>query len=627
MRPSRPSIPPRCRAGRRCAPSSDRRASSPARRGRPRGSSSAARGLHRHASPSLPGLKKSCQVQLKKSYLTPFLGRVYSTDAIAAGARRLDDRRGGPAGAARRRPNRGLGAGGAGGGARGGERRLGPGAARPGPAATRRPRDPARAPRQGRERPGAHHHRARRGVRPHRRARRRRRRLPGEALRPGRALGARARGVAPARGALRLGDAPRSARARYRHAPRDVEGQGCRALGARIRTPRGARRSPRRLPHARAARGAPLRLGGGDREQRGGSAHPRAEEEARSRRDPQRARHGLHDRRGRRLMSMRRRLLFWLLSSVLAGGLAAAAGPTLMPFAVARPLMGFLIWGRVGREVRFLESTAQAGAKRSPESLEPIGGERVPEEIQPLVGALNALLARLGGALAHQRQFIADAAHELRTPLTALRLQLQLAERARDEAEREKAHGMLREGIARAVHLVEQLLTLARQDPEASMASPADVDIAQLARAIVEAEETAASHKALALGASAAEPVVVRGDRAALRALIENLVDNALRYTPSGTVAVRAYRQGGEGILEVEDSGPGIPEGERVRVFDRFYRGEAAAQGGSGLGLAIVRRIAERHGGTVELLDPAAGRGLLARVKLPLKQGAALSPA
>src|SRR5258707_3097668 len=155
-------------------------------------------------------------------------------------------------------------------------------------------------------------------------ARRRRRRPPGEARRPGRALGARARGVAPARGALRLGDAPRSARARYRHAPGDVEGQGCRALGARIRTPRGARRSPRRLPHARAARGAPLRLGGGDREQRGGSAHPRAEEEARSRRDPQRARHGLHDRQGRRLMSMRRRLLFWLLSSVLAGGLAAA---------------------------------------------------------------------------------------------------------------------------------------------------------------------------------------------------------------------------------------------------------------------------------------------------------------
>ena len=296
----------------------------------------------------------------------------------------------------------------------------------------------------------------------------------------------------------------------------------------------------------------------------------------------------------------------------------AAAWRTLMPFLVALPLMGFLIWRLVGQEVKFLESTAQAVAKRSPESLDPIGGERVPEEIQPLVGALNELLGRLGGALAHQRQFIADAAHELRTPLTALRLQLQLAERAHDSAERDKAHGMLREGIARAVHLVEQLLTLARQDPEAPMATPAQVDIAELARTIAQADETAAAEKGLTLGASAGEPVVVRGDRAALRALIENLVDNAIRYTPSGSIAVRAYSRDADAILEVEDSGAGIPPAERQRVFDRFYRGESAAQGGTGLGLAIVRRIAERHGGVVELLDPPAGPGLLVRVRLPV---------
>ena len=299
-------------------------------------------------------------------------------------------------------------------------------------------------------------------------------------------------------------------------------------------------------------------------------------------------------------------------------GLAlAAAWRTLMPFLVALPLMGLLIWRLVGHEVKFLESTAQAVAKRTPESLEPIGGERVPEEIQPLVGALNGLLGRLGAALAHQRQFTADAAHELRTPLTALRLQLQLAERARDDAEREKAHGMLRDGIARAVHLVEQLLTLARQDPEAPMATPVDVDIAELARTIAEAEESVIAEKGLALATRIEVPVVVRGDRAALRALMENLVDNAIRYTPTGSVTVRAYRQGGDAIFEVEDSGPGIPAAERARVFDRFYRGEAAAEGGTGLGLAIVRRIAERHGGTVELHDPPAGQGVLVRVKLP----------
>jgi two-component system, OmpR family, sensor kinase len=305
----------------------------------------------------------------------------------------------------------------------------------------------------------------------------------------------------------------------------------------------------------------------------------------------------------------------------------AAAWRTLIPFLVALPLMGFLIWRLVGREVKFLESTAQAVAKRSPESLEPIGGKRIPEEIQPLVGALNGLLGRLGSALAHQRQFIADAAHELRTPLTALRLQLQLAERARDEAEREKAHGMLREGIARAVHLVEQLLTLARQDPDAPTATPAAVDIAELARTIVQAEENAAAGKGLALATHADGPVMVRGDRAALRALLENLVDNALRYTSTGSVSVRAYRKGADAILEVEDSGPGIPAAERARVFDRFYRGEAVAAGGTGLGLAIVRRITERHGGRVELLDPQGGQGLLVRVTFPASGDYALRPA
>jgi len=128
-----------------------------------------------------------------------------------------------------------------------------------------------------------------------------------------------------------------------------------------------------------------------------------------------------------------------------------AAWRTLIPFLVALPLIGFLIWRLVGRELLFLESTAQAVARRNPDSLEPIVDATVPEEIQPLVTALNGLLARLGGALAQQRVFVADAAHELRTPLTALRLQLQLAERAHDPQEREKAYGMLREGIARAV--------------------------------------------------------------------------------------------------------------------------------------------------------------------------------
>jgi two-component system OmpR family sensor kinase len=280
--------------------------------------------------------------------------------------------------------------------------------------------------------------------------------------------------------------------------------------------------------------------------------------------------------------------------------------------------MGLLIWRLVGRELRFLQSAAQDVARRTPEALEPIvSQEAIPEEIQPLVTALNGLLGRLGHALTQQRHFIADAAHELRTPLTALRLQLQLAERAQDRAEREKAYGMLREGIARATRVVEQLLALARQDPDAPVEGSRPVDLAEVAKSVAHAQEPAASARGLSLGVEAPAPVVVKGDAEALRAALENLVDNAIRYTPAGRVTVRAFAEGGDAIVEVEDTGPGIPAAERARVFDRFYRGEGMAEGGSGLGLAIVRRIAERHGGRAQLLDPLHGDGIRVRVRLP----------
>ena len=300
----------------------------------------------------------------------------------------------------------------------------------------------------------------------------------------------------------------------------------------------------------------------------------------------------------------------------------SASFRTLVPFLLALPLMGFAIWRLVGREVRVLQATAQAVAQRTPESLAPIEPESVPEEVQPLVDSLNGLLGRLGGALAQQRQFIGDAAHELRTPLTALRLQLQLAERAHDEAERARAHADLRDGINRAVHVVEQLLTLARADPEAGNAMRGPVDMMELAQSVVHEHEAAAG----ALGVSLVlelrdSPLVVQGDRAALRTMLDNLIGNAVRHgrgqAQPDTIVVRAHAGDAGVVLEVEDSGPGIPQAERERVFDRFYRGEAAAEGGSGLGLAIVRRIAQHHGGKVELMEGAGGRGLLARVLLP----------
>jgi two-component system OmpR family sensor kinase len=294
-----------------------------------------------------------------------------------------------------------------------------------------------------------------------------------------------------------------------------------------------------------------------------------------------------------------------------------AAWRTLLPFLVALPFMGWLIWVLVGREVKVLARTAKDVARRTPESLEPIASKAVPDEVQPLVGALNGLMARLGDALGQQKTFIADAAHELRTPLTALQLQLQLAERARDEGERQRAHAMLREVIARATHVVEQLLALARADPQVSSAAIGRFDLAEIVRTVAQAQRPSAQAKSLALEVAAAQPVEMDGDRAALRALVENLVDNAIRYTPQGTVTVRCYSGVQAAVLEVQDSGPGIAPAERERVFDRFYRSEAAVEGGTGLGLAIVRRIAERHSGQVELLDAPGGPGLLVRITFP----------
>ena len=293
-----------------------------------------------------------------------------------------------------------------------------------------------------------------------------------------------------------------------------------------------------------------------------------------------------------------------------------AALRTLVPFLIALPLMGLLIWRLVGQEMRVLASTATAVARRTPESLEPIATRSVPSEIQPLVIALNGLMSRLGGALSGQRQFIADAAHELRTPLTALKLQLQLAERARNEDERGKAHEMLREGISRAVRLVEQLLALARIDPDApSRRDP--VDLALVARSVVEAHGARAEAAGIALQLDAGSPVMLQGNRGAIETLLDNLVDNALRYTAAGRITVRAHLEGSRPVLEVEDTGPGIPAADRARVFDRFYRGESAPTGGSGLGLAIVKRIAERHGATVALADGENAKGLKVTVTFP----------
>jgi two-component system, OmpR family, sensor kinase len=298
---------------------------------------------------------------------------------------------------------------------------------------------------------------------------------------------------------------------------------------------------------------------------------------------------------------------------------ASMALRTIMPLLAVLPFLAILIWFTIARGLEPLDRVAAAVARRSPALLEPLPERDLPREVQPLVGALNGLLLRLRHTLEAQRAFVADAAHELRTPLAAVHLQAQLAERATTDTERAAALAELKGGLERATRLVEQLMTLAREEPGVTDTPSQPVALAALAREAVADLAPLAGAKGIDLGLSSATELTVRGDMNALRTLISNLVDNAIRYTPAGgRVDVAVAYDGVDAVLTVRDSGPGIALEDRERVFDRFYRGsEAGGVRGSGLGLAIVKRIADRHWASVALETGIDGKGLGVMVRFP----------
>jgi len=297
----------------------------------------------------------------------------------------------------------------------------------------------------------------------------------------------------------------------------------------------------------------------------------------------------------------------------MAGESAAKVVP---PMLVLLLVVGGLMVFGLRRGLRPLDAAARDVAARSARSLEPIALRQVPRELEQLVSSINGLMGRLGAAFSAQRRFLADAAHELRTPVTALRLQARLLRQAGDDAAREEAIADLESGIDRSQHLIEQLLQVARAEPDGEVLRDDPVDLGELVRSVVGHFSALADHRGIDLGAIGPTGVVVRGDAAQLTVLLNNLVENALRYTPrGGVVDVEARLQDGRALLRVADNGPGIAPDERKRVFDRFYRGADAKAmsrdaGGSGLGLAIVRAIAERHRATVTLHDADPGLDL-----------------
>lgn len=302
----------------------------------------------------------------------------------------------------------------------------------------------------------------------------------------------------------------------------------------------------------------------------------------------------------------------------------AAALRVLLPMVALLLLLALAVAAVVGGSLAPLRRLALEVQRRDVHSLTPLAAGRLPEELSPLVEQLNGLLRRLDEAFAAQRSFIANAAHELRSPLTALRLQLQLLERAPDASARDQALSALGAAVERAVHLVSQLLTLARNEPQDARAR----ELVPLlitepaAEAVAETHALAVSRAVeLSLDSPAAERVWVRGDREALRILVRNLVDNAVRYSPRGgrvevRIGVEGAAAGGRALLQVDDTGPGIPAAEREHAFDRFHRRASAAEEGCGLGLAIVQVIAERHAASVSLEDAPQG-GLRVTVRFP----------
>jgi two-component system sensor histidine kinase QseC len=297
------------------------------------------------------------------------------------------------------------------------------------------------------------------------------------------------------------------------------------------------------------------------------------------------------------------------LADMRAGLAREVIDHLLLPLWIALPLLAGLLWWVIAASLRPLVKLTQAVASRQPDSLAPLE-VAVPREVTPLIERLNHLFARIGKLIENERRFTADAAHELRTPVAGIKAQLQVAQGAGDMAERKRALDKAIQGCNRATHLIGQLLTLARLES-------AGTDNLQSCRlhVLVASVMAELAPTALESGARLAlqgdENIWVNGLPALLQVLVRNLLDNAVRYTPVGTlVQVDVFRSEGKPCLRVSDNGLGLPAEELAKISQRFYRPLGTSASGSGLGLSIVRRIAEIHQADLQIGAGAEGGGL-----------------
>jgi two-component system sensor histidine kinase TctE len=292
----------------------------------------------------------------------------------------------------------------------------------------------------------------------------------------------------------------------------------------------------------------------------------------------------------------------------------------MLPQFVILPLAVLLVWLALVQSIKPLHQLEERIRARKPDDLSPIDAQIVPMEVAPLVESVNDLLLRLTDSIATQKRFLADAAHQLKTPLAGLRMQAEIAQREGASAEDLK-HYLRQIGRAsiRATHSVNQLLSLARAESNGSAMPRVVCDLAELTMSVVRDCVPRALEKHIDLGYEGTQPgtptCTVLGNPTLLKEMVRNLVDNAINYTPSslqmpGVITARVLTDpfGHTLVLQVEDSGPGVPEAERELVFQPFYRALGTEVDGSGLGLPIVLEIAQQHHASVSLEENHPGQ-------------------
>ncbi|MAV29233.1 MAG: hypothetical protein CMF43_05455 [Legionellales bacterium] len=287
------------------------------------------------------------------------------------------------------------------------------------------------------------------------------------------------------------------------------------------------------------------------------------------------------------------------------------------------PPLGLFLWVIISRSLVSIGQASDEIKRRAHNNLNPISLSHIPTEIQPLIKEINSLFDRLHSNFMRESRFAADAAHELKTPLAALKTHVQVAQSLRTAKEIKGCLDKINQGVDRANHTIDQLLTLSRTMPDVHMNAHALIQLSQIAKQVVAEFAPMALKRDITLSVDdqlgAESPIF--GHEIALQTLVSNLVDNAIRYSPAHTTISLVISATDERyLLQVIDQGPGIPESLRDRVFERFYRVVGTQQTGTGLGLNIVHQIVQLHKGDIQLSTSEAGAGLTVTVSLPRPQ-------